>query len=53
MNGVLGHNSAPYGYTGQGTTWANEMNFVINHVPVTGSIARPVNQQASVPPLYH
>ena len=26
MNGVLGHDSALYGYTGPGTTWANEMN---------------------------
>ena len=27
MNGVLGYNSALRGYTGPGTTWANEMNF--------------------------
>ena len=23
------------GYTGQGTTWANKMNFVMNHAPTT------------------
>ena len=37
MNGVLGHYSALQGYTG--TTWANEMNFVMDHFPGAGSIA--------------
>ena len=35
------------------TTWANEMNFVMNHAPGAGSIARPVGQQSSALPLYH
>ena len=33
INGVLGHNSALYGYSRPETTWANEMNFVMNHTP--------------------
>ena len=49
MNGGLGHNSALY--TGRGTTWDNEMNFVMNHDPSAGSIARPVDQQPSALPL--
>ena len=44
MYGVLGHNSAL-------TTWANEMNFVVNHVPGVGSIAQPVDQQSRALPL--
>ena len=36
-----------------GTTWANEMNFVMNHATGAGSIARPVDQLSSVMPLYH
>ena len=36
MNGALGHNSALYGYTGPETTWANEMDFVINRAPDAG-----------------
>ena len=47
MNGVLDHDSALSGYTGPGTTWANEMNFVINHAPGAGSIARPFDQHSS------
>ena len=31
MNGVLDHDSALKGYTGPGTTWANEMTFAMNH----------------------
>ena len=27
--GVLSHDFALFGYTGPGTTWANEMNFVM------------------------
>ena len=37
MNGVLGHDSALYDYTGPGTTWANKINFVML------SMARPVD----------
>ena len=54
---VLGHYYAPSdnetveGYTGPGTAWANEMNFVMNHVPDTKSIAGPVDQQSSTLPL--
>ena len=51
MVGVLGHNSALKGYTGPGTTWADEMNFVLNHAPGAGSLARPVHQQSSALPL--
>ena len=40
-------------YTGPVTTWANEMNFVMNLVPGAGSIVRPVDQQSSILPLYH
>ena len=29
MNGVLGHGSVLYGYTGPGTTWANEMKSMV------------------------
>ena len=42
-----------YGYTGQGTTWANEIYFVMNRVPGAGSIARRVDQRSNVIPLYH
>ena len=31
MIGVLGHDSALQGYTGPGTTWANEMNGAFGH----------------------
>ena len=30
-----------------GTTWANEMNFVMNHASGAGLITRPVGQQSS------
>ena len=30
-------------YIGPGTTWTNEMNFVVNHAPDAGWIARPVD----------
>ena len=39
MNGVLGHDFQLKDYTGPGTTWANEMNFVINHASGAGLIA--------------
>ena len=51
MNSVLGHDSSLKGYTWPGTTWANEMNFVMNHASGAGFIARPVNQQSSALPL--
>ena len=51
MIGILGHNSALYGYTKPWTTWANELNFAMNHDPNAGSIARPVDQQSSALPL--
>ena len=44
INGVLGPYSAPVRLTGTGTSWANEINFVMNHAPGAGSIARPVDQ---------
>ena len=43
MNGVLGHDSALY--TRPGTTWANEMNFVMNHAPHAESIVGQVNKR--------
>ena len=43
MNGDLGHDSALQRYTGPGTTWANEINFM-DHAPGAESIARPVGQ---------
>ena len=36
---------------GWGATWANEINFGMNHAPVAGSIAQPVDQQSSALPL--
>ena len=36
VDGVLGHNSTLLDYTGPGTTWANEMNFVMIHAPGAG-----------------
>ena len=36
-----------------GSTWADEMNFAMNHAPGVGSIARPVDQQSSTLPLYY
>ena len=39
LNGVLGHDSVLQSYTGLGTTWANEMDFVTNHAPGVESIA--------------
>ena len=53
MNGVSGHDSVLYGYTGQGITWANEMNFGMKHAPGAGSITRSVDQTSSVLPLPH
>ena len=44
MIGVLGHDSALKGYTVWEITWANKMNFVMNHAPGAGFVARPVGQ---------
>ena len=33
MMDALGHNSALYSYTGPGTIWDIEMNFVMKHAP--------------------
>ena len=38
MNGVLGHNSALYAYSGLGTTQANELKFGLKHAPGAGLI---------------
>ena len=32
---------------------ANEMNFVTNHAPGAGTLARPVDQKSSALPLHH
>ena len=47
MTGILGHDSALQGYIGPGTTWANEMNFVMNHAPIDHSTCWPVVQRAT------
>ena len=39
INGVLGNDPAQWGYTGPGTTYANEMDFDMNHAPGAESIA--------------
>ena len=39
MNDLSGHDSVLQGYTGPETTWANEVNYVMNHAPSAGSIA--------------
>ena len=48
MSSVLGNSSALQGYTGPGTTFANEMNFGMNHAPGARSICQNVNLQSSV-----
>ena len=44
MNGGLSHDSALQGYTGLGTTWADGINFFMNHASGAG----PVDQQSHV-----
>ena len=44
MIGVLDHDSALYGYTGPWATWANEMDFVVNHAPGAWSIAWSIDR---------
>ena len=42
INGDLSHDAAlPKSYIGPGATWANEMNFGMNHTPGAGSFAQP------------
>ena len=53
MNGVLGHDSALVWLYWAGATWDIEMNFVMKHALGAGLIARPVDQQSRVLPLYH
>ena len=53
MSAVLGHDSELEGYTGPGTTWDNELNFVRNHALCAGTVSQPVDQQSSMLPLYH
>ena len=50
MNGDFGHDAALWGYARLETTWANEMNFGMNHDPGAGLIMKPVERQFSVPP---
>ena len=40
MNGVLGHDSELGRLYWAGATWANEMNFVMNHAPGARGILR-------------
>ena len=47
----LCQDSALQGCTWPGTTWANEIYFVMNHALGAGSLARPVDQQSSTLPL--
>ena len=53
MNGALDHDCALYGYTGPRTTWANGMNFIMNHDPSAESIVRPTDEQYSALPLFY
>ena len=43
---VSGHDSALRGHIGLRTTWAMEMDFVMNHAPGAGSIVRHVDLQS-------
>ena len=49
MNCISNHDSALKAYTGIRTSWANEINFGINHAPGAGSIAGPIDRQSSIP----
>ena len=51
MIDAQGNNSALYGDTGPGTTWANGMNFGMNHSPGAGLITQPIDLQISMLPL--
>ena len=53
MNDVIGQDSALKGYTGPGTTWVNEMKFVMIHAPDARLIARSADQLTSTLVLYH
>ena len=52
MISVLGHDSQRKAILGRGTTWANEINFVLDHAPGAGLITQLVDQQSSALPLY-
>ena len=43
MNDISGQESALLGYTGPGITWANEVDFSMNHAPGAGSITQPAD----------
>ena len=45
---VLDQNAALQGNTGPGTTWANAMNFRMNHAPDARLIDRPIDLQSTV-----
>ena len=47
MNGVLGHDSALVRLYWAGATRANETDFVMNHTPGAGSIARPITSNSA------
>ena len=51
MNGVLGHDSALLRLHWAGDDH-NERNFIMNHDPGAGCLARLVDQQSSALPLY-
>ena len=53
MISVLGQDSILQGYTGPGTTWANGMNFSMNHAPGAALIAWLVDLQSSALPLWY
>ena len=46
MIGVLGHDFA---LVRPGTTWANEINFVMKHAPSARSLIGPVDQHSPAP----
>ena len=51
MNDIVDHDSTLKGYAGPGTTWAIEMNFVMNHVTGAGLRDQPVDLQSSALPM--
>ena len=51
MNGVLCNDRSLLVNNEPGTTWANEMKFVMHHAPGAGSFAQPVDEQYIALPL--
>ena len=47
MNVVSGHNYALKGYTELGTTWFNEINFGMSHVPPVDTAVHRIEQLLS------